>query len=86
MNFKTRNALILPMRYQRGIDIQMGRLTSPTSGGSSVGIVRLRTKATEFSFTLFPMRSLDVSIDLTHSEPGVDSASSRSEYQESSWE
>jgi hypothetical protein len=25
-------------------------LTSPTSGGSSVGIVRLRTKATEFSF------------------------------------
>jgi hypothetical protein len=25
-------------------------LTSPTSGGRSVGIVRLRTKATEFSF------------------------------------
>jgi hypothetical protein len=28
-------------------------LTSPTSGGHSVGIVRLRTKATEFSFVLF---------------------------------
>jgi len=25
-------------------------LTSPTSGGRSVGIVRMRTKATEFSF------------------------------------
>jgi hypothetical protein len=25
-------------------------LTSPTSGGHSVGIVRLQTKATEFSF------------------------------------
>jgi hypothetical protein len=28
-------------------------LTSPTSGGRSVGIVRLRTKATEFSFLVF---------------------------------
>jgi hypothetical protein len=28
-------------------------LTSPTSGGRSVGIVRLRTKATEFSFSLW---------------------------------
>jgi hypothetical protein len=28
-------------------------LTSPTSGGRLVGIVRLRTKATEFSFSLF---------------------------------
>jgi hypothetical protein len=27
-------------------------LTSPTSGGRSVGIVRLRTQATEFSFSL----------------------------------
>jgi hypothetical protein len=26
-------------------------LTSPTCGGRSVGIVRLRTKATEFSFS-----------------------------------
>jgi len=26
-------------------------LTSPTSGGRSVGIVRVRTKATEFSFS-----------------------------------
>jgi hypothetical protein len=28
-------------------------LTSPTSGGLSVGIVRLRTTATEFSFFSF---------------------------------
>jgi len=28
-------------------------LTSPTGGGRSVGIVRVRTKATEFSFYLF---------------------------------
>jgi len=27
-------------------------LTSPTGGGRSVGIVRTRTKATEFSFSL----------------------------------
>jgi len=27
-------------------------LTSPTGGGRSVGIVRVRTKATEFSFLL----------------------------------
>jgi len=27
-------------------------LTSPTGGGRSVGIVRLRTKATEFSFSV----------------------------------
>jgi len=26
-------------------------LTSPTGGGRSVGIVRVRTKATEFSFS-----------------------------------
>jgi len=28
-------------------------LTSPTGGGRSVGIVRSRTKATEFSFSLY---------------------------------
>jgi hypothetical protein len=28
-------------------------ITSPTSGGCSVGIVRLRTQATEFSFSLY---------------------------------
>jgi hypothetical protein len=27
-------------------------ITSPTGGGRSVGIVRVRTKATEFSFSL----------------------------------
>jgi len=27
-------------------------LTSPTGGGRSVGIVRVRTKATEFSFSI----------------------------------
>jgi len=30
---------------------QKWALTSPTGGGRSVGIVRVRTKATEFSFT-----------------------------------
>jgi len=29
-------------------------LTSPTGGGHSVGIVRSRTKATEFSLVLYP--------------------------------
>jgi len=29
-------------------------LTSPTGGGSSVGIVRVRTKATEFSLVHVP--------------------------------
>jgi hypothetical protein len=39
--------------------------TSQTSGGRSVGIVRSRTKATEFSLRVrVPMRSLDFSIDL----------------------
>jgi hypothetical protein len=31
-------------------------LTSPTSGGRSVGIVRSRTRATEFSFLHCPSR------------------------------
>jgi hypothetical protein len=31
-------------------------LTSPTNGGRSVGIVRLRTKTTEFSFSVFSIR------------------------------
>ena len=30
-------------------------LTSPTGGGRSVGIVRVRTKATEFSFRGIPL-------------------------------
>jgi hypothetical protein len=34
---------------------------------------------------LFPMRSLDFSVDLMHYGPGVDSASNGNEYQESSW-
>jgi len=29
-------------------------LTSPTGGGRSVGIVRVRTKATEFKFPFMP--------------------------------
>ena len=33
-------------------------LTSPTAGGRSVGIVRVRTKATEFSFIYSPFLSL----------------------------
>jgi len=34
-------------------------LTSPTGGGRSVGIVRVRTKATEFSFSSFLTLVLD---------------------------
>jgi hypothetical protein len=37
-------------------------LTSPTCGGRSVGIVRLRTKATEFAFVIYP----EVSSKRTH--------------------
>jgi len=40
-------------------------LTSPTGGGRSVGIVRVRTKATEFSF-MYSFISLHVG-DLHHS-------------------
>jgi hypothetical protein len=40
-----------PSRWPRGIlYLQKLALTSPTSGGRSVGIVRSRTQATEFSF------------------------------------
>jgi hypothetical protein len=35
--------------------LQSLSLTSPTSGGRSVGIVRSRTQATEFSFSLCTM-------------------------------
>ena len=38
-------------------------LTSPTGGGRSVGIVRVRTKATEFSFNCI---SSKVAAELTH--------------------
>ena len=34
-------------------------LTSPTGGGRSVGIVRLQTKATEFSLVLFEIEGGD---------------------------
>jgi hypothetical protein len=40
-----------PSRWPRGTLYQQKlALTSPTSGGRSVGIVRSRTQATEFSF------------------------------------
>jgi hypothetical protein len=38
-----------PSRWPRGLYPQKLALTSPTSSGRSVGIVRSRTKATEFS-------------------------------------
>jgi hypothetical protein len=42
-----------PLRWPRDtLYPQKLALTSPTSGGRSVGIVRSRTKATEFSFSL----------------------------------
>jgi hypothetical protein len=40
-----------PSRWPRStLYLQKLALTSPTSGGRSVGIVRSRTQATEFSF------------------------------------
>jgi hypothetical protein len=42
-----------PLRWPRDtLYPQKLAITSPTSGGRSVGIVRLRTKATEFSFII----------------------------------
>jgi hypothetical protein len=47
-------------RWQRGnLYPQKLALTSPTSGGRSVGIVRSRTQATEFSFFSGPYLYLD---------------------------
>jgi len=40
---------MLPRKY---LTTEKLALTSPTGGGRSVGIVRVRTKATEFSFSL----------------------------------
>ena len=37
-------------------------LTSPTGGGRSVGIVRVRTKATEFSLVCVYTKTVDVSV------------------------
>jgi len=37
-------------------------LTSPTGGGRSVGIVRVRTKATEFSFNAQHVSNVNTSI------------------------
>jgi hypothetical protein len=41
-----------PSRWPRGTYPQKLALTSPTSGGRSVGIVRPRTQTTEFGFFL----------------------------------
>jgi len=47
--------------------LQKLALTSPTGGGRSVGIVRVRTKATEFSLVLvtvlrLPLKSLNIGV------------------------
>jgi hypothetical protein len=48
-----------PLRWPRGIVYpQKLAPTSPTSGGHSVGIVRSRTQATEFSFLVFSLTLL----------------------------
>jgi len=39
-------------------------LTSPTGGGHSVGIVRSRTKATEFSLVYYSWSAVQVSGDI----------------------
>jgi hypothetical protein len=59
-----------PLRWPRyTLYPQQLALTSPTSGGRSVGIVRSRTKATAFSFS-FSFRSIgDIGNLLMHLEP-----------------
>jgi hypothetical protein len=43
-----------PWRWPRGnLYPQQFALTSPTSGGRSVGIVRSRTQATKFNFNIY---------------------------------
>jgi len=44
-------------------------LTSPTGGGRSVGIVRVRTKATEFSLLCVASRWTAINIDRRCTEP-----------------
>ena len=41
-------------------------LTSPTGGGRSVGIVRSRTKATEFSLVIMKLRLLKLKNGMSH--------------------
>jgi len=43
-------------------------LTSPTGGGRSVGIVRVRTKATEFSLVLCVFKRMGKVLLLTRDE------------------
>jgi hypothetical protein len=66
-----------PSRWPRGTLYPLKlALSSPTSGGRSVGIVRSRTQATEFSLNP-SSRTMAL---------GADSASNRNEYYEPSWE
>jgi hypothetical protein len=52
-----------PSRWPRGtVYPQKLALTSPTSGGCSVAIVRSRTQATEFSFSFFSLKLLCSSV------------------------
>jgi hypothetical protein len=47
-----------PSRWPRGtLYLQTLAITSPTSGGRSVGIVRSRTQTMEFSFSFFMLSS-----------------------------
>jgi len=45
-------------------------LTSPTGGGRSVGMVRSRTKATEFSFSLVLVRTRGGSEGIAYESTG----------------
>jgi hypothetical protein len=54
-----------PSRWPRGtLSAKKLALTSPTSGGSSVGIVRLRTQATKFFINKIDARSSEVEAQL----------------------
>jgi hypothetical protein len=46
-------------------------LTSPTNGGRSVGIVRLRTKATEFGFLFLVLVALNILVHWIIANQGI---------------
>jgi hypothetical protein len=51
-------------------------LTSPTGGGRSVGIVRSRTKATEFSLYNYKVRDINYSLGMFSPFTGGDDSAS----------
>jgi len=56
---------VTPLYPQKlALNPQKLALTSPTGGGRSVGIVRVRTKATEFSLVIGDIKSCEISTSM----------------------